>query len=78
MNKAELIQVILNDENSGVEFKRDDVANHRTAQELVALLNLEGGTVLLGVEDDGSITGASRKIWKSGSWNFAGSRLIRR
>ena len=61
MNKAELIQVILNDENSGVEFKRDDVANHRIAQELVALLNLEGGTVLLGVEDDGSITGASRE-----------------
>ena len=61
MNKAELIELILNDENSGVEFKRDDVANHRIAQELVALLNLEGGTVLLGVEDDGSITGASRE-----------------
>ena len=61
MNKAELIELILNGENSGVEFKRDDVANHRIAQELVALLNLEGGTVLLGVEDDGSITGASRE-----------------
>lgn len=61
MTKAELIDMILNGENSGVEFKRDDVANYRIAQELVALLNLEGGTVLLGVEDDGSITGATRE-----------------
>ena len=61
MNKAELLELILNGENSGVEFKRDDVANHRIAQELVALLNLEGGTLLLGVEDDGSITGATRE-----------------
>ena len=61
MNKAELIELILNGENSGVEFKRDDVANERVAQELVALLNLEGGTVLLGVEDDGSITGTTRE-----------------
>ena len=61
MNKAELIDMILNGENSGVEFKRDDVANYHIAQELVALLNLEGGTLLLGVEDDGSITGATRE-----------------
>ena len=60
MNKAELIELILNGENSAVEFKRDDVANDRVAQELVALLNLEGGTVLLGVEDDGSVTGTLR------------------
>ena len=62
MNKAELIELILNGENSGVEFKRDDVANHCIAKELVALLNLEGGTVLLGVEDDGTITGTTREI----------------
>lgn len=61
MNKAELIELILNGENSGVEFKRDDVADHRVAQELVALLNFEGGTVLLGVEKDGSITGTTRE-----------------
>ena len=68
MNMAELIEMIRNGENSGVEFKRDDVANHCIAKELVALLNLEGGTVLLGVEDDGTITGTTRaRIWKSGS-----------
>ena len=61
MNMAELIEMIRNGENSGVEFKRDDVANHCIAKELVALLNLEGGTVLLGVEDDGTITGTTRE-----------------
>ncbi len=61
MNKAELSDMILNGEDSGIEFKRDDVANYRIAQELVVLLNLEGGTLLLGVDDDGSITGATRE-----------------
>ena len=60
MNKSDLQALIDNLENSGVEFKRDDVANHDVAKELVALLNLDGGTVLLGVEDDGSITGTAR------------------
>ena len=35
-------------ENSGVEFKRDDVRPERLAAEIAALLNLEGGHVLLG------------------------------
>ena len=61
MNKAELTELISNGENSGVEFKRDTVENHDAAKELVALLNLEGGTVLLGVEDDGTITGTTRE-----------------
>ena len=61
MNKSELQDLINNSEDSGVEFKRDDVSNHCIAKELVALLNLEGGTVLLGVEDDGTITGTTRE-----------------
>ena len=40
--------MIGNGEDSGVEFKHDDVTNHDLAKELVALLNLDGGTVLLG------------------------------
>ena len=39
---------------------RDDIQNHVLAKELVAFLNLEGGTVLLGVEDDSSISGTTR------------------
>jgi ATP-dependent DNA helicase RecG len=60
MTKTELLEVIYNGENSGVEFKRDDIQNHELAKELVAFANLRGGVVLLGVEDDGSISGIRR------------------
>jgi ATP-dependent DNA helicase RecG len=60
MTKAELLELLKNGENSGVEFKRDDVENHELSRELVAFLNLEGGIVLLGIEDDGTVSGTSR------------------
>ena len=61
MTHIELLEIIRNGENSGVEFKRDDIQNHDLAKELVAFANLEGGIVLLGVEDDGSISGITRQ-----------------
>lgn len=61
MTKTELIELIRNGENSGVEFKRDDIQHHELAKELVSFLNLDGGTVLLGVEDDGTISGTARE-----------------
>ncbi|MBI2191972.1 MAG: putative DNA binding domain-containing protein [Planctomycetes bacterium] len=60
MTKTELLELLKNGENSGVEFKRDDVENHELAKEIVAVLNLEGGAVLLGIEDDGTVSGTSR------------------
>lgn len=61
MTHTELLEIIRNGENSGVEFKRDDIQNHDLAKELVAFANLEGGIVLLGVEDDGRISGITRQ-----------------
>ena len=58
--RTELLEIINNGENSGVEFKRDTLQNHDLAKELVAFSNLVGGMVLLGVEDDGSIFGVVR------------------
>lgn len=58
--RTELLEIIGNGESSGVEFKRDGLLNHDFAKELVAFSNLAGGIVLLGVEDDGSISGISR------------------
>ena len=54
------MEIISNGENSGVEFKRDVLTNHDLARELVAFSNLSGGRVLLGVEDDGTISGITR------------------
>ena len=59
--RIELLELINNRENSGVEFKRDVIDNRALAKELVAFSNLSGGAVLLGVEDDGSIFGLSRQ-----------------
>lgn len=61
MLKTELLEIIVNGENSGVEFKRDDVRPEQLAKEIVALANVKGGQILLGVEDDGSITGIQRE-----------------
>ena len=60
MTRTELLELIGNGENSGVEFKRDDIENRALAKELVALTNLMGGRVLLGIEDDGRISGITR------------------
>jgi len=60
MNKTELLEIIVNGENSGVEFKRDDIPPKKIARECVAFANLKGGMVLLGVEDNGTISGIKR------------------
>lgn len=61
MLKSELLEIIANGENSGVEFKRDDIRPEQLAKEIVALANFQGGKIILGVEDDGTITGIQRK-----------------
>jgi ATP-dependent DNA helicase RecG len=60
MTRTELIEILRNGENSGVEFKRDDIGHRDLAKEVVALANLRGGVILLGVEDNGSISGIVR------------------
>lgn len=60
MLKAELLEIIANGESSGVEFKRDDIRPEQLAKEIVALANFQGGKVILGVEDDGTISGIRR------------------
>lgn len=60
MTKSDLFEAIANGENSGVEFKRDTLDNRSLAKELVAFANFNGGRVLLGVGDDGSIAGLTR------------------
>lgn len=66
MLKTELLELIGAGENSGVEFKRDDVRPEQLAKEIAAFANFRGGRVLLGVEDDGSIVGIGRpnlELW---------------
>ena len=60
MTRSELLELIANGENSGVEFKRDILRPEHLAKEIVALANFQGGYILLGVDDDGMIAGIQR------------------
>ena len=68
MTKTELLELIANGESSFVELKRDDIDNRALARELVAFSNFEGGRVLLGVEDDQSISGVTRAGLQLEEW----------
>ena len=68
MTKTELREVIANGENSRAEFKGANVRPESLAREMSALLNLEGGVILLGVEDDGEISGMFRDRKEAEQW----------
>ncbi|MDE0208008.1 MAG: putative DNA binding domain-containing protein [Candidatus Tectomicrobia bacterium] len=68
MNATELAEFIHLGENSGIEFKRDDVTPAGLAKEMAALLNLEGGHIFLGVEKDRSVSGLTREREQAEEW----------
>lgn len=66
MLKTEFKELLKNGENSGIEFKRDDIRPEQLAKEVVALANLQGGHIFLGVEDNGETSGITRgnlELW---------------
>jgi len=68
MNQTDLLRLIAGGESSRVDFKRDDLHPGKLAAVIAGMLNLEGGQVLLGVEDDGAISGLSRASGKAEEW----------
>ena len=61
MLKTELLEIIANGRNSGIELTRDNIEPEQLAKDVVALVNFQGGRVLLGVDDDGGISGLQRE-----------------
>jgi ATP-dependent DNA helicase RecG len=60
--KTQIIEkLIAQGENSALEFKSAQVRPETVAKELVAFANSQGGILLLGVEDNGEITGVENK-----------------
>ncbi len=57
MLKTESLEIRANGENSGVELKRDDIRPEQLANKIVAFANFQAGKMILGVEDDGKISG---------------------
>jgi len=68
MLKVEVTELIRNGESSGVELKRDDVHPDSLAKEIAAFANFEGGHILLGVEDDGTVSGLTRSSKDTEEW----------
>ncbi len=60
MKKQYILDLIEAGENSGVEFKLDNIRPEQLAREAVGLANLQGGLILLGVSDAGEIVGLTR------------------
>jgi len=77
MLRAELLELIAGNENSQVEFKRDDCRPDQIAREMSALMNFRGGVILLGVEDDGVVSGLTRSAREAEAWvmNIARTNL---
>lgn len=57
MTLRELRELVLKGEHQQLEFKKKSPEPYRLAREISAFANTEGGTLLIGVDDDGRILG---------------------
>ena len=62
MSKAQIHTLIQQGENTQIEFKSAAARPESIAREIVAFANTLGGSLLIGIEDDGSITGIESSI----------------
>lgn len=75
MLRSELLELLTHDEGSQLEFKDDRVAPEELAREMVALANHEGGHILLGVDDDGTVVGLTRSDIEEWVFNVARAKV---
>ncbi|MBK9012805.1 MAG: putative DNA binding domain-containing protein [Saprospiraceae bacterium] len=70
-------QLIAQGENLALEFKREDVTADSVAKEMVAFANAGGGILLIGIEDDGQLSGIlNSKIDEAWAVNIARNNII--
>jgi len=67
LDLAQLLDLIAAGEAAGREFKSDrqQISDGTIYEEVVAMANADGGTLLIGVEDDGTVTGARARHGRS-------------
>ena len=58
---VKIAELIAQGENNAVEFKSAQVRAESIAKEMVAFSNTQGGALLIGVEDNGDVTGLGRR-----------------
>jgi ATP-dependent DNA helicase RecG len=73
-----LEKLIAQGENRAIEFKSAQVRQESIAKEIVAFANSQGGVLLLGVEDNGEITGVEEGNKNDEEWlaNIAKTSVI--
>ncbi|GAB4023961.1 AlbA family DNA-binding domain-containing protein [Spirosoma koreense] len=76
MTRDELDTLIEQGEHTRLEFKRQLSSAQRIARTLAAFANTSGGTLLIGVADDGRIMGVSSEFREVGKIEDASDRFI--
>lgn len=59
LNQQDLVGIISEGEGPYIEFKEENIKPNDLAGEIVSFANMEGGTIIIGVSDDGIIKGVS-------------------
>lgn len=76
MKSADIVEIIKQGENSAIEFKSANVKPESIAKEIIAFANMNGGIILIGVEDDQTITGVSKdKNWEEWVMNIVRNNI---
>jgi ATP-dependent DNA helicase RecG len=77
LTQSELQNILQQGENSSVEFKEYGVKPESLAKEMVAFANSQGGVILLGVTDQGTVTGIpAGQALEEWVMNIARDRII--
>ena len=76
MTRNQLDDLIAKGESTRLEFKRSISASHRIARTLAAFANTAGGTLLIGVNDDGRIVGVASEVREMRKIEDATDRLV--
>ena len=76
MLQNELIELIKQGEGSKLEFKRDGAHPESLAKEIAAFANMNGGRILLGVEEDGGISGIQKANFQEWLMNVVVGRYV--
>ncbi|MFD2935229.1 AlbA family DNA-binding domain-containing protein [Spirosoma flavum] len=76
MTRNQLDDLIRQGEHTRLEFKRSLSSAYRIARTLAALANTSGGTLLIGISDNGKIVGVPSEIREMEKIEEAADRLV--
>lgn len=77
MSKEDILTLIGKGENAAVEFKEAIIKPDNLAKEIIAFSNTQGGTILLGVNDQGALKGVATNFnYEEWAMNIARNNVI--